>query len=98
MTDDLINHLTHLLSDASPQPWRVDGDSRRRIAVGDVPDPLPIAQLERHREAMQRAVAEAFDVSWHVDDHGIKYRTLPSVGAVVDAMIAAVVAEMESRG
>lgn len=83
----------------TPGLWLVEGRttgwSGRWIAAGDVPDPLPVAALERHRDAMQRAVAASLDAGWRSDGQGGQYRVLPSVAAIVSAIIAAVAAEME---
>ena len=102
LTDERDAAIRALDAERSSRPkaglWLVEerpgGRSMRWIAAGDVPDPLPVAQMERHREVMLRAIA-AFDVSWYVDDHGVRYRTLPSAAEIVDAIIAAVSAEMD---
>ncbi|MCZ7598400.1 MAG: DUF4826 family protein [Gammaproteobacteria bacterium] len=58
----------------TPGLWLVEGRttgwSGRWIAAGDVPDPLPVAALERHRDAMQRAVAASLDAGWRSDGQG----------------------------
>ena len=83
----------------TPGLWLVEdrttGWSGRWIAAGDVPDPLPVAALERHRDAMQRAVAASLDAGWRSDGQGSQFRFLPSAAAIVSAIIAAVAAEME---
>ena len=104
LTDERDAAIRALDAERSSRPkaglWLVEelsgGRSMRWIAAGDVPDPLPVAQLERHREAMQRAAADALNLGWRSDGQGSQYRILPSAARLVDALIAAVAAEMEA--
>jgi hypothetical protein len=82
--------------------WYVaDGRSSLIMRVGDIPDPMPLAQLERYRDLAANAMREHYENSVRQtlkrEKDGSVSIVTPSLGEMVDAFFKAVAMEEGKR-